>query len=322
MSVENDLPKVAEKSIVLGSTNYRKRFTLRLSEGKKMRVKLRFIVVIALIMVFSAAPVLSDEAMKIADGLLEQRHYDQAITEYKRFVFFNPEDEQISYAFYKMGLAYRAGRNWQPAIDAFKSSVRRAGHASIANERRLVLATTLIASGNYSLARLELLRVIEFSGEASLRAKARYFDGIASLYMFDWDAVERAFGDFYSESSEGRMVERVGQINPVLLEARRSYRSVGLARFLSTLLPGLGQIYAGDWRDGLNALAINGLGIGLLANAIYHEDYTDAVLISSISMRYYMGNRYRAGVDVRKHNESMDRQNAVKILHLVGRDEP
>lgn len=281
-----------------------------------MHVKLCFIIVIALIMVFSAAPVLSDEALKVADGLLEQGHYDQAITEYKRFVFFNPEDEQISYAFYKMGLAYRAGRNWQPAIDAFKSSVRTANHAETADERRLVLATTLIASGNYSLARLELLRVMEFSEEASLRAKARYFDGIASLYMFDWDAVERAFGGFYSESSEVR------QINPVLLEARQSHRSVGLARFLSTLLPGLGQVYAGDWRDGLNALAINALGIGLLANAIYHKDYTDAALISSISMRYYMGNRYRAGVDVRKHNESADRENAMKILNLVAQDEP
>lgn len=281
-----------------------------------MHAKLCFITIIALIMVFSAAPVLSDEAMKVADGLLEQGHYDQAITEYKRFVFFNPEDEQISYAFYKMGLAYRAERSWNGAGNALKSSVRATDDAEIADERRLILATTLIASGNYSLARLELLRIIEFSAEASLRAKARYFDGIASLYMFDWDAVERAFGGFYSESSE------MGQLNPVLMEARQSYKSVGLARFLSTLLPGLGQTYAGDWRDGLNALAINALGIGLLANAIYHRDYTDAALISSISMRYYMGNRYRAGVDARKHNESADRENAMKILKLVSQDEP
>jgi len=287
-----------------------------------MRVKLCFIIVVALIMVFSTEPVLSDEALKVADGLLEQGHYDQAITEYKRFVFFNPENERASYAFYKIGLAYRAGRNWQGSIDAFKASVRTAGDAEMANEQRLVLATTLIASGNYSLARLELLRIIEFSGEASLRAKARYFDGIAALYMFDWDAVERAFGDFYSESSEGRMANRVGQISPVLLEARQSYKSAGLAGFLSTLLPGLGQIYAGDWRDGLNALAINAVGIGLLANAVYHKDYTNAALVSSISMRYYMGNRYRAQVDVRKHNESMDRQNAMEILNLVGQDEP
>ncbi len=288
-----------------------------------MRMKLHFIVVGVLLATFSMIePVLSDEALNLADRLLEQGHYDEAITEYKRFIFFNPEDERVGYALYRMGLAHRAGREWQEAIDALKASVRVTQDAKVTDERRIILATTLIASGNYNLARLELLRVSEFSRDSSPRLRAMYFDGIASLYMFDWDAAEKSFGGFYSEYAGGRIVNRAEEVNSVLYKARASYKSAGLAKFLSTILPGSGQMYAGDWRDALNSLALNGLTIGLLANAIYRKDYTDAALISSISMRYYMGNRYRAEVDVRKYNESMDRQNAMKILNIVRADEP
>ncbi|MFC1713084.1 tol-pal system YbgF family protein [Candidatus Poribacteria bacterium] len=286
-------------------------------------MKLHFIAIGVLLATFSMIePVLADEALKLADRLLERGHYNEAITEYKRFIFFNPEDEQFSYALYRMGLAHRAGREWQEAIDALKASVRVTQNAKVADERRITLATTLIASGNYNLARLELLRVSEFGIAPSPRLRATYFGGIASLYMFDWDATEKAFGGFYSEYAGGRTAGRAGEINSVLHNARGSYKSAGLARFLSTILPGSGQMYAGDWRDALNSLALNSVTIGLLANAVYRKDYMDAALISSISMRYYMGNRYRAEVDVRKHNESMDRQNAMKILNIVREDEP
>ena len=286
-----------------------------------MYMKLCLFVICTLIMFFlQTGPVLSDAALELADRLLEKKHYDEAITECKRFIFFNPADEQISYALYRMGLAYRAGHNWQNAIDAFRESIRTAKNARIANERRITLATTLIASGNYSLARLELLRVSEFSKNPSLRLKSLYFGGVASLYMYDWVATEKAFDDFYSESSDNQ--EHAEEIDFVLSEARGTYRSAGLATFLSTIFPGLGQAYAGHWRDGLNALALNSLTIGLLANAIYRKNYMNAALISSISMRYYLGNRYSAGIDARKYNESLDRRNALKILRLVQADEP
>jgi len=261
-------------------------------------------------------------ALALADELMELGSYDEAITEYKRFIFFNPKGEHTDYALYRMGLAYRAGHNWQEAINALRASILAAKDARTADERRIVLATTLIASGNYSLARLELIRVSEFSRHPSLRLKSLYFGGITSLYMFDWDAVREAFGSFYSGYAEGRMRESAKEIDSALLNARQSYKSIRLAKFLSTIFPGLGQIYAGDWRDGLNALALNSLTIGFLANAICRKDYKDAILISSITMRFYMGNIYRAELDVREYNESMDRQNAAKVLSLVRGDEP
>lgn len=261
---------------------------------------------------------LSDDVLALADWLLEQKSYHEAITEYKRFIFFNPEGANAAYAFHKMGLAYRSGHKWEEAVDALKASILATEDPKIADERRIVLATTLIASGNYSLARLELLKV----SETPLRPGSLYFYGIASLYMSDWDNARDAFGEFYSRYAHGPATDRAEEIERVFVSVEPSYKSARLARFLSAIVPGLGQIYAGDWRDGLNALALNGLAIGLIANTIHRKDYRDAALISSISIRYYTGNVYNAEVDVRKYNESLDRENAMKILQLVRADEP
>ena len=270
------------------------------------------------ILLFSrAGSALSDDVLAFADRLLELGNYKESITEYKRFIFFNPECEDTGYALYKMGLAYRAGRNWQEAIDAVEASILAAKDPKIADERRITLATTLIASGNYSLARLELIRVSEFSDSPPLCLKATYFAGVASLYMFDWDAAGKAFGDFYS-----RHAGHLKEVNSILLKAKGSYKSVRLAKLLSTFFPGAGQIYASRWRDGLNALVLNGIFIGLLANSTYKKDYTDALLAFSVLTRYYKGNIYHAELDVRKHNDSMDRRNAAKILELILEDEP
>lgn len=261
---------------------------------------------------------MSDEALELAGRLLEEKSYDGAIMEGKRFMFFNPEDERVSDALYIMGLAYRAVHNWRDAINAFRESIRTTKDIEVADERRITLAATLIASGNYSLARLELLNLLG----TSVHAKALYFDGIASLYMFDWDATERAFNSFYSEYADSSMRERAESVNQILPEVRGSRKSVNRAVLLSTILPGLGQAYSGNWRDALNALALNGLTIGLLAKAIYRKDAMDIVLIFPISLRYYAGNRYRARIDAKEYNRSLDRQNALRILNLVREDEP
>ena len=277
---------------------------------------------VLIVLLFRADPVLADQTLSLAEWLLEQESYDAAITEYKRFIFFNPENENLGHAFFGMGLAYRALHNWQEAIDALRASVFATKDSRIADERRIILATTLIASGNYSLARLELIKVSEFSKYPSLRLKSIYFRGIASLYMYDWDAASEAFGDFYSEYDAEKTTEQAKEIDAVLQKAGQSYKSVRLAKVLSTIIPGLGQMYAGNWRDALNALVLNSLTIGLIANAVYSGNYKDAMLLFSVSTRYYMGNRYRAEVNVTKHNESRDRESALEVLRLIRADEP
>jgi tetratricopeptide (TPR) repeat protein len=260
-----------------------------------------------------------DDIIKIADNLSKQGRYDEAITEYKRFVFFNPDHTDNSQVFYKIGLAYRAERDWHHALEAMETSIALAQDPEISSERRLSLATTLIASKNYNLAKLELVRILDSTKDNSLSRKALYFNGIVSIYSFDWDATEKNFNDFYNDPNS----KSVRELNSTLLRAKDSYKSTTTAKILSTIIPGAGQVYAGNWHDGINAFILNGVIIGFIANSAYKKDYRDALLITFLlSYRYYKGNIYNAGKDVEKYNNAVDLRTAKESLKIVSPDEP
>ena len=276
------------------------------------------------LVIFVSVPkmALSDEVLALADWMLEHANYEEAITEYKRFIFFNPNSELRAYALFKMGMAYRSLHQWQHAVLAFESSIQATHDSREADERRLVLGTTLIASGKYDLARLKLLKVSEFTPFESMRLRALYYGGVASLYAADWDSAREAFGDFYDQYPGAGAKERAKQVRSALKEAPSLYRSTKKAKILSAVFPGLGQMYAGNWRDGLNALVINGLTMGLLASAIRKRDTKYSALAFSLVLRYYRGNIRKAGADVRRYNNLREQKKAMEVLDLVALEEP
>ncbi|MBM3242319.1 tetratricopeptide repeat protein [Candidatus Poribacteria bacterium] len=273
----------------------------------------------------------ADEALHLADSFFDLQNYNEAITEYKRFIFFNPEDERVGYAFYKIGMAYRAEHDWLKAIDALKTSIQKADNDKLKDERRIELGITLIASGNYSLAQLELLNISEFSRYDSMKKRASYFQGVAYLYTFNWESARRAFKAFYSNSEqqlhseEAEKSSRIKweEIDSLLIEAQQlPYKSVTIAKTLSTILPGSGQIYAGNRKNGLNAMVLNSVTTALMLNAIIKKRRIDSVIFLSLFQRYYLGNRYHAGEYVRQYNENLKRQQAAKILRILLESQP
>ena len=295
---------------------------------QKYKWKLTYVVLNSLLFVvcLSRAALTSetDQALNLADSLLNPQSYEESITEYKRFIFFNPEDKRISYAFYKMGLAYRVQRNWTKAVDALRASIRTAVSDSLRDERRITLGTTLIASGDYSLVQLELLKVSQFSRYPSNRLRALYFQGVAYLYTFNWESARQAFKTFYSKGGQQACSEEGKKVDALLVEAQRlPYKSAKVAKMLSTILPGAGQIYGGDWRNGLNALALNSLTATFLLRAILQRRQQDALMIFSfVFERYYLGNRYHAAEIIEDYNQSLSRQHAKKILQVLLEGQP
>lgn len=259
----------------------------------------------------------SEDILSKADNLVRQGFYDDAITEYKRFIFFNPDSSQIAEAYYKMGLCFRSDRKFHNAIESFNKSIFLSDNPDLANERRLTLATTLIASKNYNLARLELAKIISSTNHEKLLRKAFYFCGIEAIYVRDWKSVEEYFGKYYQKG------ESLNKIDDIIRTTKKSYKSMTKAKIFSAIIPGAGQIYSGNWKDGLNALALNATVIGGIAYNIYKKDYMNALMLAYLFLpRYYNGNIYHAGKDIEKYNEKLDDQTASRLINLVSIDEP
>ncbi len=233
-------------------------------------------------------------------------NYDAAITEYKRFLFFHSDDTRAAEVYRKIGLAYRAQGLWQEAILAMRNAVLHALNQEEKSAYQLELAVTLIASQNYDLARFELIRVTIRTPSGPLYQRALFLQAVALIYQFQWEEAREVLRNYTIDEMLDKLFDKAANL------PRKSTR---VAKVLSAILPGAGQVYAGNWRSGLNALALNGVFGYVTVDSILNRHYVDAVSWTYfIFQRYYLGNLYRAGKTVDEFNENISRRAADNIL--------
>mgnify|MGYP000726682064 CR=1 FL=1 len=118
--------------------------------------------------------------------------------------------------------------------------------------------------------------------------------------------------DTYPAETEGKVID-------LLVFARQAhYKDPTAARIMSYILPGSGQMYAGDLFQGLNSLLVTGLAGALVVWALLEEDYLDAVLaMFFVFQRFYFGSPYHARRLALEYNDN--REGAVQraILRLL-----
>lgn len=280
---------------------------------------MRYVTILVVVfLLFTAVAVsASNSALDLGDQLFALEDYDAAITEYKRFLFFHADHPQAGEAQFRIGLAYRAQGWWTEAVEAMIAAVQLTTETESQAEMRTELAVTLIASGAYDLALIELIKVDMQSQSVRLRQRARFLRGVAYLYQFKWEQARSVFQVYLDEMSGA--AEAAAKIDALFLDAlNRRQKSEKAARMLSTFLPGLGQTYAGDWKDGLNALLLNGVLGYVTLDAAIDRDYDDALLsFFFLSYRYYTGNRYRAAEAAQAFNDQENRRHVEKILQVL-----
>jgi tetratricopeptide (TPR) repeat protein len=277
-----------------------------------------FTVLAVALLLFTAVSIsASDPALDLGDLLFGLENYDAAITEYKRFLFFNADHPQTGEAQFKIGLAYRAQEWWAEAVEAMIAAAQLTTETELQAERRVELAVTLIASGAYDLAVVELIKVDMHSRSTRLRQRARFLRGVAYLYQFKWEQARLVFQTYFDEIPDA--TRAAAEIDALFSEAiNLPQKSEKVARLLSTFLPGLGQTYAGDWKNGLNALLLNGVLGYITLDAAIERDYDDALLsFFFLSYRYYTGNRYRAAEAAQTFNDRESRRYVQKILQAL-----
>jgi tetratricopeptide (TPR) repeat protein len=261
-----------------------------------------------------------DFAFGLAERLLNIREYDEAITEYKRFICFatNSNDEMVSDAWFQIGIAYRNQAQWENALNAFHKSLSITTNNKLKDERRIDIGVLLIAKQDYSKAEFELLRVSMFSHYPPLRRKATFFLGICYLYTFKWKEAQKAFNQYFDDS---QILQREQVDSLLAVTNYPKYKFPKIAKWLSTFIPGLGQIYGGDLKDGLNAMAIN-IGTGyLLTNSLLEHRYEDAFIsYLFLFQRYYSGNRYNAERITKEYNEKLGGEYSGKVLSLISKE--
>ena len=218
----------------------------------------------------------------LAKKLYNEENYFDAVTEFKRLLFFD-ESEKYSYEAYKLiGLSYKQGAKFSDAIHHFSLAEINANTSEEVFESKVelikinILRRTTIRA--FSL--LDDLKNDErFSDKLD---EINYWTGWAYIFADDW---EKAALSFQAISPE--LTTFCDSIND-------DFYNVTLAKTLS-IIPGAGQFYTGEYVSGLISIGWNILWGYLTINAFNEDRIVDGVMIGALLWwRFYSGNLQNA----------------------------
>jgi hypothetical protein len=190
-----------------------------------------------------------------AQSLFEAGEYYRAIGEFQRFLFFQPEHPLASEAQLKIGLGFFCGERWAQAFEVFRRVAQAAPDPAIRPVASLWMAETRAQSADYPQAlRLYQGVMTEYPG-TPVAERAAYLIGWSLLRQRQWTQARAAFAEVDAKSFYHPSAQRLAAaLNPPPILPQRSPT---LARALSTVLPGAGQIYTGHALDGLIGLGVH-----------------------------------------------------------------
>lgn len=250
--------------------------------------------------------------LELADSLAAAGFYDEAITEYYRYIFFNPEDTLLSDVYPKIGYCYGDLEAWEKALSAIDVAILVSGTESQVMQRKIDKAAIYLASSKNDEAINELRNLDLTDSSSVVRADNLLF--LAYTLDHNWPV---ALDLFHQSSISNR--PNAALIESTLVRAMKvKYKSTSTASMFSAVVPGAGQIYNGRYLAAVNALAINGAFGYWTVDNIINENYTSAFLVFLFFFeRYYEGNRYQADLQAQRHNAAIDSRFEREILDLL-----
>lgn len=238
-----------------------------------------------------------------AEQLFESGDYQAARLAYKRLLFYNPDTEFRDIADYRIAQSYYYQGEPTRAEALFRDFSTEHPNSPLRFQSQLMLGQLHFDVGSYSLARTTLFKLSHTTNDPEVVEAARYLRGWCYIHTTDWNKAISELRQADISNVSGHRGKKARELADILLaETPLPTKSPKIAGWLSTVVPGTGQLYAGKIREGLLGAALNGTFIYLAADAIRERRYVDCIGISLIGWRFYWSNRAEAQRFATEHN--------------------
>ncbi len=221
-----------------------------------------------------------------ADRLFKNQLYFDAITEYKRLIFFDSTYIYHYRAYYRIGECYKAGAKFDDAIQYFSLADQNAPNDSASFDCKTQIIRTNILRKTVDRA-LQLLDDLDKESKFKNRSdEITYWRGWAYMFADDWYAAARAFAK----------IDYNGELRKLADQTAKDKVSVTFAKVISYILPGAGAIYSGKILSGLMSLAWNVAAGYWTINAFVNNRVFDGLVVGELVwLRFYRGSIENAG---------------------------
>lgn len=252
------------------------------------------------------------ETQALGLAALEREAYSQAESFLKRAAFFQ-QDSPRAQVQEALGRCYLNLGQPERALDYFDRAFFLYPDEPQAQTRNLLgKAQSLLEKSAYQEALLELYQAPPPKDKAS-RRRLKFYLGLSHFLSLDYKEAYQAWQPVISQDSLSQ-----ARLKQLLLDNPRLERPrPKTAELLSYFLPGLGQFYAGDLKNGLNSFLLNGALIALSVNVATSYGFLDAIL-STVPwfQRYYLGGATKAGSIAEKQRAQNRHETLQSVLQL------
>lgn len=262
------------------------------------------------IIVFAISSGSDEESQyRYAEQLFESGDYQAARLEYKRLLFHRPDTEFRDIADYRVAQSYYYQNQPERAEHLFHEFLVDHPNSPFRFRSQLMIGQLHFDAGAYSVARTTLFELLRSNEDREVGAAAHYLRGWCYIYTSDWNkaiAELRQVDTRQTDTPHGKNAPQLADI--LLKKTPLPHKSPQIAGWLSTVVPGSGQLYAGRIREGVLAAVLGGTFIYLVADAIRERRYVDGAGISLVGLQFYWGNRVEAQRFASEYNSQRERE--------------
>jgi len=221
-----------------------------------------------------------EDQFNLAKHFFDEEKYFDAVTEFKRLLFFEKSGEYSFQSNRLIGLSYKNGAKYSDALHYLTlAEMQSSTTEEIYNCRiEIIKINILRRTTQRALALLDTLaNDTRFSNNLE---DINYWRGWTYIFSDEWEKASSAFASIQPNHQLAIFCDSVdnGFYNPQL------------AKYLS-IIPGAGQFYTGEYVSGLISIGWNVLWGYLTINAFMEDRVFDGFMVGSLLWwRFYSGN--------------------------------
>lgn len=255
----------------------------------------------------------ADQVFKMALQQKKEGSYELAIKSLKRLMFF---DGEMQYPSVMMELA-----DCYFVLNEFNSSYYYydlAGNQAPSDSVKALCLIRKVACKLYQRelneAKVELLS-IDTNLLKGYKLDYHLLNGITYYSLGDYSTSR----NYFNLCAPGNL-DSVNLCFNNIIQMQRRFKP-GVAKVMSMIVPGSGQIYAGDWKNGLNSLFLTAGFLSLGAAMMGSLSFIDsAVLVLPWFQRYYTGGFLKAHDITRQRLDSELNENLLQLVRIADKE--
>lgn len=253
-----------------------------------------------------------------ADSLYGSRQYYDASLSYEKAIYYHRNPVKKAALALKRTEALRQIGSFDIAEQTLKRVDLAALNDSMFYLVKYNAALCAYLNSDFASAESHLLQLVSFAKDTIRLAGSYPLYTLVLNELGKYDDAKHYLERFVSvnrleKDSLTPMIEK--EYEPA---KRPKYKRLKKAKIMSYIVPGLGQMYAGFYGEGITAMACNAIFLGLTGVGIYYKYYLTSILYSyTIFSKFYTGNISRMEFLVNKRNYLLQKNYNQRLKQLV-----